>query len=62
MREARKQFLTHGNGSITHQFEALDGRQSYYQMMYKGQADNLRNVKVDNSDAVSTVFGMAPNL
>jgi len=26
MTKKRKEFLTNGNGSITHQFEALDGR------------------------------------
>ena len=62
MREARKQFFIHGNGPIMNQFEPLEGRMSYYQTTYKGQSDTLKNIKIDNSDGCSTVFGMAPNL
>lgn len=61
MRETRKNFLLHGNGPITSQFEAMDGRQSLYQMNFKGQADTLRNVKVDNSDGLSAAFGLTPD-
>jgi hypothetical protein len=39
----------------------MEGKHSLYQASFKGQQSSLRNVKVDNSDGLSTVYGITPD-